>query len=114
MRRLPPFRSGLSVNRSARVRPSLAQIASGKHPAWQCSTTPFSPSATERLARRSLCAGQRACQPLPDFLTADSLARMSAALTPAGLRPTLLLELLRLALALFAGAFLFATLTPHR
>ncbi len=63
--------------RSNTVRPTAAQIASALQPAWHLtSARPSSPSAIDRLARRSSWAGQRADQPLPDCLASGSFARI--------------------------------------
>src|SRR5687768_125941 len=77
----PPFGLCCTGNTSAvgikstTRRPTAAQIASTLQPAWHLTNTrPSSPSAIDRLARRSLCAGQRADQPLPARFASGSLA----------------------------------------
>src|SRR5262249_41826731 len=66
---------GLAANKSDHSKPTADRIADVSQPAWHFTNTlPSSPSATLRLALRSWWAGQRADQPLPDFLAPGSLA----------------------------------------
>src|SRR5437868_4304936 len=61
--------------KSARRRPRAAQTASAVQPAWHLTRARQpSPSAMDRLARRSSWAGQRANHPLPAGLASGSLA----------------------------------------